>query len=92
LVEILKQPQYQPLPMEKQVTILFAGTRGFLDTLPLNTLAEFEQELYSHIEQNKAVIFDTLKEKQIIDADLEAKMKEAIGAFVESFKGARGLK
>jgi F-type H+/Na+-transporting ATPase subunit alpha len=92
LVEILKQPQYQPLPMEKQVTIIFAGTRGLLDTLPLDTLASFEQELYAHIEQNVPAIFDTLREKQAIDADLEAKMKEAIGAFVESFKGARGLK
>jgi F-type H+-transporting ATPase subunit alpha len=92
LVEILKQPQYQPLPMEKQVTIIFAGTRGFLDTLPLDTLAVFEQELYAHIEQNVPAIFDTLREKQAIDADLEAKMKEAIGAFVQSFKGARGLK
>jgi len=92
LVEILKQPQYQPLPMEKQVAIIFAGTRGFLDTLPLDSLAVFEQELYAHIEQNAPAIFDGLREKQAIDADLEAKMKETIGAFVETFKGARGLK
>jgi len=46
LVEILKQPQYQPLPMEKQVTILFAGTNGYLDALPIDTLADYEPELY----------------------------------------------
>ncbi len=46
LVEILKQPQYQPLPMEKQVTILFAGTRGFLDKYPVEVLAKYEAGLY----------------------------------------------
>ncbi|MCK4839600.1 MAG: F0F1 ATP synthase subunit alpha, partial [Desulfobulbaceae bacterium] len=92
LVEILKQPQYQPLPMEKQVTILFAGTRGHLDTLPIDSLADFEKELYANIEQNDPAIFDTLKEKEAIDDALEDKMKNTISAFVESFKGARGLK
>ncbi len=91
LVEILKQPQYQPLPMEKQVVILFAGTRGFLDTLPVDTLADFEQELYAHVEQNAPDIFDTLRDKQEIDADLEEKMKKTIGDFVESYKAAKGL-
>jgi F-type H+-transporting ATPase subunit alpha len=92
LVEILKQPQYQPLSMEKQVTILFAGTRGYLDTLPVNSLADFEKELYAHVAQNDPAIFDTLKEKEVIDEALETKMKSTISAFVESFKGARGLK
>src|SRR5512146_1535363 len=56
LVEILKQPQYEPLPMEKQICILFAGTRGYLDTLPIDTLAEYEQQLYAHIEKNQPSI------------------------------------
>ncbi|MBU0673239.1 MAG: F0F1 ATP synthase subunit alpha [Proteobacteria bacterium] len=92
LVEILKQPQYQPLTMEKQVTILFAGTRGFLDTLPVNMLADFEKDLFAHVANSAPAIFDTLIEKQMIDGDLEALMKKTIGEFVESFKGARGLK
>jgi F-type H+-transporting ATPase subunit alpha len=91
LVEILKQPQYQPLPMEKQVTILFAGTKGYLDTLPLNALADFETELYAHIEANEPAIFDDLKSKQIIDAGLEERMRNTIGAFGKSFKTSRGL-
>jgi len=91
LVEILKQPQYQPLPMEKQVTILFAGTRGYLDTLPVDTLAEFEKELYAHIEQNESAMFDDLIAKQKIDSGLEEKMKKVIGGFVESYKAAKGL-
>jgi F-type H+/Na+-transporting ATPase subunit alpha len=91
LVEILKQPQYQPLPMEKQVCILFAGTKGYLDTLPVNTLADYEKQLYSYIEQNDASIFSDLKEKEVIDAALEDKLKKALTAFGETFKASKGL-
>ncbi len=92
LVEILKQPQYQPLPMEKQICILFAGTRGYLDKLPVNTLGEYEQQLYAYIEKNDASIYADLKSKQAIDAELEAKMRKALETFGESFKAAKGLK
>jgi F-type H+/Na+-transporting ATPase subunit alpha len=91
LVEILKQPQYAPLPMEKQVCILYAGTKGFLDTLPVNTLADYEKQLYVFIEQNDASIFSDLKAKEIIDASLEEKMKKALTAFGETFKASKGL-
>nr|MBF0222437.1 F0F1 ATP synthase subunit alpha [Desulfobulbaceae bacterium] len=91
LVEILKQPQYQPLSMEKQVTILFAGTKGFLDTLPVDSLADFEKDLYAHIEANAADIFATLNEKQAIDGALDAQMKDVISKFVVQFKSAKGL-
>jgi len=92
LVEILKQPQYQPLPMEKQICILFAGTRGYLDTLPIDSLAEYEQQLYAHIEKNQPSIYDDLKEKKAIDAALEEKIRTTLQAFGESFKAAKGLK
>jgi F-type H+-transporting ATPase subunit alpha len=91
LVEILKQPQYQPLPMEKQVTILFAGTKGLLDTLPVDCLGKFEKELYAYVEQKDPAIFSTLKEKQIIDADLQTKMTNTISAFVKEYKSANGI-
>jgi len=92
LVEILKQPQYQPLPMEKQVSIIFAGTKGYLDKLPLDLVAEYETGLYEYIEKNEPSVFDDLKSKQQIDADLEAKMRKTLEAFGESFKAAKGLK
>ena len=92
LVEILKQPQYQPLPMEKQICILFAGTRGYLDTLPIDSLAEYEQQLYAYIEKNQPSIYDDLKEKKAIDAALEEKIRTTLQAFGESFKAAKGLK
>ena len=91
LVEILKQPQYQPLPMEKQVTILFAGTKGHLDDLPIDSLADFESELYAHVEANDAGIFDELRDKEEIDAALEERMKNSISAFKETFKASKGL-
>ncbi len=91
LVEILKQPQYQPLPMEKQICILFAGTRGFLDKLPVASLADYEAQLYDYVQQNEPGIYDELKEKKAIDSALEERLKNTLKAFGESFKAAKGL-
>jgi len=91
LVEVLKQPQYQPLPMEKQVAILFAGAQGFLDPIPVNMLVDYEKELYVYIEQSAPAVFDGLKEKLEIDSELEELMKNTLTAFGESFKSSRGL-
>ncbi len=92
LVEILKQPQYQPLPMEKQVVILYAGTRGLLDELPVEALQDFEKELYGYIEANHSDIFSQLKEKEAIDDALDKKMNSAISTFVQQFKANRNIK
>lgn len=91
LVEILKQPQYQPLPMEKQVTIIFAGTKGFLDKLPINTLRDYEQDLYNYVESNAPFIFEELREQQKISPELEEKMKQVLATFGETFKATKGL-
>ncbi|MCG6931432.1 MAG: F0F1 ATP synthase subunit alpha [Desulfofustis sp.] len=92
LVEILKQPQYQPLPMEKQVTILYAGTRGFLDKLPVETLADYESELYNYIESNDPSIFSDLKEKKEFTDEIKAKVEKALTSFGETFRATKGLK
>ncbi len=86
LVEILKQPQYQPLSMEKQVSILYAGTRGFLDNYPLDVLAKYEAGLYTFMEERYPQIFAELVEKQEISDDLDKKMAEAFKAYGEEFK------
>jgi F-type H+-transporting ATPase subunit alpha len=86
LVEILKQPQYQPLPMEKQVTILYAGTRGFLDNYPIDVLAKYEAGLYPFIEDRYPQIFSDLEEKLEINDDLDKLMAEALKAYDEEFK------
>jgi F-type H+/Na+-transporting ATPase subunit alpha len=91
LVEILKQPQYQPLPMEKQVTIIYAGSKGFLDKLPVNTLADYEAELYNYIESNEPSIFtDLVSEEKFTDAIME-KLNKALTSFGETFKATKGL-
>jgi F-type H+/Na+-transporting ATPase subunit alpha len=86
LVEILKQPQYQPLSMEQQVTILYAGTRGYLDALPIDVLAKYEAGLYKFIEDRFPKVFEGLKEKQAITDDLDKLMGEALTAYGEEFK------
>ncbi|MBT8353409.1 MAG: F0F1 ATP synthase subunit alpha, partial [Desulfofustis sp.] len=91
LVEILKQPQYQPLPMEKQVCIIYAGTNGWLDELPVETLADYEAEFYNYIESNDPSIFTDLKEKQEFDDGLKEKLDKVLTSFGDTFKATKGL-
>lgn len=91
LVEILKQPQYQPLPMEKQVTILYAGTNGYLDKLPVDTLADYENELYAYIESNEPAIFADLKEQEAFTDDIKERMNKVLTSFGDTFKATKGL-
>jgi F-type H+-transporting ATPase subunit alpha len=85
LVEILKQGQYQPLPLEKQVVIIFAGTQGFLDDLPVEQCRKFEADLYRFIENGYPGIFSEIREKKALDDTLRGKMKSAIGEFKTRF-------
>ncbi|MDM8516919.1 F0F1 ATP synthase subunit alpha [Desulfobacterales bacterium HSG16] len=86
LVEILKQPQYKPLTLEKQVSILYAGTKGFLDELALDVLAKYEDGLYTFIEDRYPQIFTDLAEKQAIDEDLDKMLTKALGEYGDEFK------
>ncbi|MDP2646785.1 MAG: F0F1 ATP synthase subunit alpha [Desulfobacterales bacterium] len=86
LVEILKQPQYQPLPMEKQVTILYAGTKGFLDKYPIGHMRKYEDGLYPFIEDNFPKIFEGLARENAITDELDKLMKEALAAYDAEFK------
>jgi F-type H+-transporting ATPase subunit alpha len=76
LVQILKQPQYQPLSMAKQVTILYAGTRGYLDAFPSDVLAKYEAGLYKFIEDRFPQVFPRAEEKKEITDDLDKLMKK----------------
>src|SRR6186713_1362717 len=67
LVEILKQPQYEPLPVEKQIAIIYAGTNGYLDAIPIADLRAFETELYAFLESRHPQILATIAEKKILD-------------------------
>ena len=85
LVEILKQDQYQPLPVERQVLIIFAGANRFLDDLEVAEVRRFEREMYPYFETNYAGIFKTIREKKAIDDTLKAEMLAALQAFKETF-------
>ncbi|MDD4951377.1 MAG: F0F1 ATP synthase subunit alpha [Desulfovibrionaceae bacterium] len=88
LVELLKQPQYVPMSVQEQVAVLFAGTKGFLDKLPLGLVRKFETEFLDFIRNSKPDILNGIKEKLAIDADLEAKLRAAIEEFMSSFGAA----
>ena len=83
LVELLKQGQYEPLPVEKQILIIYAGTNGFVDELPLTALKKYEQELYSFMESKHPDIFADILKKRELDGDLRAKINKAL----EEYKG-----
>jgi F-type H+-transporting ATPase subunit alpha len=78
MVELLKQGQYAPLPMEEQVTVLFAGTGGYLDELPLDAIQKYEEELLRFFREKKADILKELREKLAIDEALKEKMNAAL--------------
>jgi F-type H+-transporting ATPase subunit alpha len=86
LVELLKQGQYQPLSVEKQILIIYAGTNGFVDELPLAALKKYEQELNSFIESKYPDIFADILKKRELDGDLRAKMNKAMEEFKGIFK------
>ncbi|MBS0013325.1 MAG: F0F1 ATP synthase subunit alpha, partial [Desulfobacterales bacterium] len=86
LVEILKQPQYQPLPLEKQVLILYAGAKGFLDKLPINTLAKYEAGLYQFVESRYPDILSGISEKREITDDIDQQLQKALAEYGEEFK------
>ena len=86
LVELLKQPQYQPMTVAEQVISLYAGTRGLMDDLPVSAVAKFETELQEYMRNQRPDILDDIKTKQALDADLEAKLREAIETMKKTFQ------
>jgi F-type H+/Na+-transporting ATPase subunit alpha len=86
LVEILKQPQYNPLSLEKQVVILFAGTKGFLDKYPIEVLGKYEAGLYQFMEDRFPNIMTGIAEKREITDELDKQIREALNAYDEEFK------
>ena len=86
LVELLKQGQYEPLPVEKQILIIFAGTNGFIDDLPLTAMKKYEQELFSFVESKYPDVFVDILKKREMDADLRAKTIKVLEEFKLAFK------
>jgi F-type H+/Na+-transporting ATPase subunit alpha len=85
LVELLKQDQYQPLPVEKQVLIIWSAGEGYLDSVAVEDCGRFERELYPFVEANYGNVLKTIREKKQLDDALRAEMKKALEAFKERF-------
>ena len=92
LVEILKQDQYSPLSVEKQVLIIFAASNRYLDDIEVSEVRRFELELYPFVETNYGGVLKTIREKKAIDDALKAEMITALNAFKERFKAGSGMK
>ncbi|EGP8041758.1 F0F1 ATP synthase subunit alpha [Campylobacter upsaliensis] len=84
MVELLKQPPYSPLSVEKQVVLIFAGTRGFLDDVAVSKIREFEDGIYPFIEAKYPDLFEQIRTKKALDKDLEDKLAKAIEDFKEN--------
>ncbi|HEY3886101.1 MAG TPA: F0F1 ATP synthase subunit alpha [Vicinamibacterales bacterium] len=88
LVEVLKQPQYQPLPVEKQVVIIYAATNGFLDSVPVESARSYEAELYRFLDTRRTQLLSSLAEKKQIDDQMKADLKAALDEFGKTFAAA----
>jgi len=85
LVEILKQDQYVPMPVERQVVIIYAGTNGLLDAFPESALVTYEAELARFIENTHPAIYSDILTKGALDDELKGQIETALKEFNESF-------
>ncbi|TAK15514.1 MAG: F0F1 ATP synthase subunit alpha [Acidobacteria bacterium] len=85
LTEILKQPQYRPLSVDKQVAIIYAATNGYLDAVPVEKLRQYEEELQRFLESRKASLLSAIIEKKTLDDDIKAQLNSALDEFGKQF-------
>jgi F-type H+/Na+-transporting ATPase subunit alpha len=85
LVEVLKQPQYQPVPVEKQVVIIFAGTSGLLDDLAVEQIRPFEAELNRFLDSSQSALLQEIREKKTLDDQVKGKLNSMLKEFKQRF-------
>jgi F-type H+/Na+-transporting ATPase subunit alpha len=90
LVELLKQPQYSPYPVERQVVSVWAGTEGYLDDVPVEDVRRFEAEFLEDIQLSQAGIYDSIRETGVLSDDTVVALKDAIGEFRSRFEKTGG--
>jgi F-type H+-transporting ATPase subunit alpha len=88
LVEVLKQPQYQPMPAENEVAILFAGSNGYLDQWPVEAVSDYEKQVLEFLESKHPDVLAGIKDQGDISDDLDEKLRKALDAFKEVFQPA----
>jgi F-type H+/Na+-transporting ATPase subunit alpha len=92
LTEMLKQPQYSPLSMEREVVLIFAGNQGYVDKLPVDQVRPFERELFPYMESKHPEILEEIKTKRELSDDLRARLTKALDEFIASFIAEHGEK
>jgi len=85
LTELLKQPQFSPLQVEEQVVVLYAGTRGYLDTVPTADVGRYEKELLSHMHSEHSAILTDIASTKKLNPDNETALKSVLESFTKTF-------
>ena len=85
LTELLKQPQYSPLLMEEQAVVIYAGTRGYLDTVAIKDVTRYEADLLSYLRNEKKDLLKTIRDKKALTDDIETSIKDTLEAFGKTF-------
>jgi F-type H+-transporting ATPase subunit alpha len=85
LTELLKQPQFQPMPIEEQVVSIYAGVNGFLDTVPVKDVTRFESALLSHFRSDHSDVLGKIRETKTLDDETAGQLKSVIGDFAKTF-------
>jgi F-type H+/Na+-transporting ATPase subunit alpha len=86
LVELLKQGQYQPVPIERQVVIIYVGTSGYLENIPVHDVKRFEDEFIEYLDVNYSEIFDSIRKDKDLKEEIVNKIKKAAESFISLFK------
>ena len=90
LVELLKQPQYSPFPVERQVVSIWMGTNGYLDDVPLEDVGRFEHDFLDYVQRERSGIYDAIRESKVLSDDTASALKEAIEDFRKNFTVSSG--
>jgi F-type H+-transporting ATPase subunit alpha len=85
LTELLKQPQFSPMPFEEQVLSIFAGTSGYLDAVPVNRVTEYESQMLSFMRSEHAGVLDEIRSSQKFEGEVASQAKAALDAFAKQF-------
>jgi F-type H+-transporting ATPase subunit alpha len=85
LTELLKQPQFAPMPVEEQVASIYAGTQGFLDSVDVKDVVRYEAAMLSFLRNEKGDVLKSIRDSKQLDDDTAAKLKEALTDFGKTF-------
>jgi F-type H+-transporting ATPase subunit alpha len=85
LTELLKQPQFNPMPFEEQTVSIFAGTNGYLDTIPVEAVTRYEREMLSDLRHNHPGVLEAIRNERDLSDDTKGKLKAALDAFAKTF-------